>query len=280
MRKTTLEKTNLNEGRSGQLTRSFTVIRALAHGKGDAQRVIDIARSAGLPESTTHRILGGLIAEGIVEQCRKTRCYRLSVEFFSLGTVAREPYTHDGFIGDILESLCADLGDSTFFLVRRGFDAICMDMCEGPIPVRSYTGRIGGRIPLGTGEGGLAILAFLPEAEREEVIRANLAIRLEHFEIADDERALRDRIHLAQKLGYVTRDRGIIDAMTGVSVPILDRVGSAVAALSVGALAQRFQAGRLELVVQRLKLAADAISPSIDRYRMRIPTYDGLRWYK
>ncbi|ODP32861.1 hypothetical protein A9762_04035 [Pandoraea sp. ISTKB] len=184
--------------------------------------------------------------------------------------MAREPYTHDGFIGDILESLCADLGDSTFFLVRRGFDAICMDMCEGPIPVRSYTGRIGGRMPLGTGEGGLAILAFLPEAEREEIIRANWAIRQEHPEISDDEQALRARIHLAHKLGYVTRDRGIIDAMTGVSVPILDSLGSAVAALSVGALAQRFRAGRLELVVQRLKLAADAIAPVVDRYRMRI----------
>jgi DNA-binding IclR family transcriptional regulator len=85
----------------------------------------------------------------------------------------------------VLLRLCASLGDSIFLLVASGFDAICLDRSEGPFPIRSFTGDIGGRIALGVGQGSLAILAFLPEAEREEVIRFNLA-RLRDYGVYDE----------------------------------------------------------------------------------------------
>src|SRR6266571_3377350 len=59
--------------------------------------------------------------------------------------------------------LSASLGDTIFLLVRSGFDAICLDRSEGPFPIRSFTGDIGGRVALGIGQGAMAILAHLPE---------------------------------------------------------------------------------------------------------------------
>jgi DNA-binding IclR family transcriptional regulator len=38
-----------------------------------------------------------------------------------------------------------------FLLVRSGFHAVCLDRADGPFPIRSFTGDIGGRIPLGLG---------------------------------------------------------------------------------------------------------------------------------
>ena len=80
---------------------------------------------------------------------------------------------------------CASLGDTIFLLVRSGFDAVCLDRCEGPFPIRSFTGDIGGRVALGVGQGALAILAFCREAEREEVIRFNLP-RVREFGVLDE----------------------------------------------------------------------------------------------
>ncbi len=40
-----------------------------------------------------------------------------------------------------------------------GFDAICLDRIDGPFPVRSHTGDIGGKMPLGLGQAGLILLA-------------------------------------------------------------------------------------------------------------------------
>ena len=42
------------------------------------------------------------------------------------------------------------------------------------MPIRSFTGDIGGKVILGVEQGSTAILANLLEAEREDVIRFNL----------------------------------------------------------------------------------------------------------
>src|SRR5438445_12749 len=119
-----------------------------------------------LPQPTTHRLLQQLVEEGLVEQSEQTRLYRLSIDFFALAARAGD---HGGFrelCRPSLLRLGASLGDSVFLLVRSGFDAVCLDRHEGPFPIRTFTGDIGGRVPLGVGQGALVILANLPEAEQ------------------------------------------------------------------------------------------------------------------
>jgi DNA-binding IclR family transcriptional regulator len=146
-------------------------------------------------------------------------------------------------------------------LARSGFDAVCLDRSEGPFPIRSFTGDVGGRIALGVGQGALAILAFLPEAEREEVIRFNLS-RVREYGVYD-EVYLRTEIERVRQLGYAGRNTGLLEGMAGVAVPICDREGRAVAALSVGTIADRLNADRMPTVVELLKREAATISPKI-----------------
>ena len=164
----------------------------------------------------------------------------------------------------VLLRLCASLGDSIFLLVRSGFDAVCLDRSEGPFPIRSFTGDIGGRVALGVGQGALAILAFLPEAEREEVIRFNLS-RVREYGVFD-EVYLRTEIERVRQLGYAGRNTGLLEGMAGVAVPILDREGRAVAALSVGTISARLNDDRLPTVVELLKREAAAVGPKINPF--------------
>ncbi|MCH3857673.1 hypothetical protein LZB78_09810, partial [Campylobacter jejuni] len=85
----------------------------------------------------------------------------------------------------VMLRLSGMLNDTIFLLVRSGFDAVCLDRIDGAFPVRSHTGDIGGRVPLGLGQGGLLLLANLPEAEREEVLRFNIP-RLHHLGFVDE----------------------------------------------------------------------------------------------
>lgn len=41
------------------------------------------------------------------------------------------------------------LNDTIFLLARTGFDAVCPDRAEGPFPIRTHTGNVGGRVPVG-----------------------------------------------------------------------------------------------------------------------------------
>ncbi|CAM2195769.1 IclR family transcriptional regulator [Paraburkholderia sp. A1RI_3L] len=258
---------------AGVLQRAFAVIRALGESQAEGSRVTTLAKAVGLTQATVHRLLQGLIAEGVVEQDESTKRYRLSVDFFALAAQASNPSGMRTLCRPALLRLCASLGDTIFLLVRSSFDAVCLDMCEGPFPIRSFTGDIGGRVALGVGQGSLAILAFQPEAEREEIIRFNVP-RLRAYGVLD-EVYLRTEIERVRKLGYAGRNTGVLEGMAGVAVPIFDRNGCAVAALSVGTLAARLTDDRLPTVVELLKRQAEQIGPQTNPFdvAMRRPMH-------
>jgi DNA-binding IclR family transcriptional regulator len=249
---------------TGGVPRVFSVIRALADAQADGARVTQVARNVGLTQATTHRLLQSLIGEGMVEQDERSKLYRLSTDFFALAAKAGNPGNLRALCRPVLLRLCASLGDSIFLLVRSGFEAVCLDRSEGPFPIRSFTGDVGGRVALGVGQGALAILAFLPQEEREEVIRFNLA-RVREYGVYD-EVYLRTEIERVRQTGFAARNSGLLEGMAGVAVPILDREGRAVAALAVGTIADRLNPDRLPTVVELLKREAAAIGPKINPF--------------
>ena len=198
------------------------------------------------------------------EQDERSKLYSPTMDVFALAAKAGNP-------GD-LRSLCrlallrlrASLGDSIFLLVRSGFYVVCLDRSEGPFPIRSFTGDIGGLVALGVGQGALAILAFLPEVEREEVIRFSLS-RVREYGLFD-EVYLRTEIERVRQLGYAGRSTGLLEGMAGVAVPICNREGRAVAALSVGIISARLSDDRMPTVVELLKREAAAIGPKINPF--------------
>lgn len=248
----------------GSLGRALAILRALAQAKGDGGRITSIAKSTGLKQATVHRLLRALIAEGLVEQDERSKAYRLGMELFVIAAHAGNPLDLRSICRPALLRLCASLGDTIFLLARSGFDAVCLDRAEGPFPIRSFTGDIGGRVALGLGQGSLAILAFLPDGEREEVIRFNVA-RLHEYGLLDEVFIRAEIAHIREQ-GYCARVLGLNEGMAGLGVPILNRNGHAVAALSVGTLIDRLNAERLPIVAEMLKREAAAISPKINPF--------------
>ena len=249
---------------TGTLERAFAIIKNLSDAKADGARVTQIAKDVGLTQATVHRTLQALVLQNVVEQDERTKHYRLSVDFFVLAARAGNPLNLREICRPVMLRLCASLGDTLFLLARSGFDAVCIDRSEGPFPIRSFTGDIGGRIALGVGQGSLAILAFLPEAERDEVIRFNVP-RVRELGMFD-EVYLRTEIERVRELGFAGKNTGLLEGMAGVAVPILDRDGRAVAALSVGTISARLSEDRLPTVVALLQREAESISRKINPF--------------
>jgi len=253
-----------DDSASSSVQRAFAILRALATTQAKGGRITHIAKATGLTQATTHRLLQSLVAEHVVEQDTSTKLYRLSIDFFALAAQAGNSMDLRALCRPSMLRLCASLGDTIFLLVRSGFDAVCLDRSEGPFPIRSFTGDIGGRVALGMGQGSLAILAFLPESEREEVIRYNLP-RMREYGVYD-EVYLRTEIERVRQSGYAGRNTGLLDGMAGVGVPVLDREGRAVAALSVGTISSRLSPDRLPTVAELLKREATAIGAQLNPF--------------
>lgn len=255
-----------DSGGQGVLQRAFAVLRVLADAKGEKLRLTDIAARTGQAQATVHRVLQGLMQEGVVEQPAQSKGYQLSVAFFSLAAAAG---THQSSLRSLYRPamlrLSGMLNDTIFLLVRSGFDAVCVDRVDGAFPVRSHTGDIGGRVPLGMGQGGLVLLASLPEAEREEVIRFNIP-RLHHLGFVD-EISMRVRIKECQELQYArSQGQGVFPNIAGLAVPVYDPNGVTVAALSVAAPIERINDERLPLIVEMLRREADGVGAQINPF--------------
>ncbi len=266
---------------SNSLGRGFAVLRILATAPEEGLRLKEIAHAAAMPQATVHRILKTLEAEDMVEQTVNAKSYRLGLSLYSLAARAGGSYSRfREQCRPSLLRLSGVLNETVFLMVRSGLDLICLDRIEGPMPIRSLSGDVGGRIPLGLGQAGAIILALLPEDEREEVIRFNVP-RLIHKGFLD-EVTLRVNVEKALTNRYaVSQGKGLLPEMGGVSVGITDANNTVVGALSIGALTERLNDERLPHIVGILRKEAEHIGrlinpfdPALRRPAQYLRTFD------
>lgn len=258
-----MKKAAEDDGVATSLQRGLRLLRHLAEASNGGMRLSDLAARAGETDATAHRLLKSLVAEGFVARTADRR-YRLALDFFTLAARAENPDNLREICRPALIRLASMLGDTVFLLVRNGFDAVCLDRAEGLYPIRSFTGDIGGRVPLGIGQGSLVILAHLPDDEREEVIRYNLPRLVDMGPL--DEVWLRTEIEKTQTRGYSDTETGLLTGMTGVAVPIFDTNGRVVAALSIGTLTERLTSGRRAKVIELLRREAEGIGRRVSPF--------------
>jgi DNA-binding IclR family transcriptional regulator len=257
-----------DQANHSSLRRALGLLRMLAASDPAGVRLKDIAEASGCSQPTAHRALQDLIAEGFAEQVAGGKRYRLALDFYVLAARAGQASGLRDLARPALLRLSATLSDTIVLLVRSGFDAVCLDRIEGPFPIRSFTGDIGGKVPLGLGQGSLAILAYLPEDEQEAVIRFNMPRLLDRGFL--DEASLRTSLARTRDLGWVNLNTGLIPGMVGVGVPLFDAESRVVAALSVGTLAERLNAERLPHVVKMLQTEAQAIAARLNPFDMAL----------
>jgi DNA-binding IclR family transcriptional regulator len=249
---------------SGGVHRTVALLRLLATAGESGLRLKDIADSVGLPRPTVHRILASLIVEGMVERNDAAKSYRLGLDLFVLAARAGNPMNLRELCRPILLRLAGSLGETIFLLVRSGFDAVCIDRTAGLLPIRSFTGDIGGSVMLGIGQGSMAILAHLTQAEQDEVIRYNLP-RMREFS-GFDEAFLRAEIARVRGLGFSDGAQGLIPGMAGLGVPIFTPDRRAVAALSVGSTTDRMTPERNAVIAEMLLNEARQIGAKLNPF--------------
>lgn len=244
--------------------RASTVLKSLSEGPTEGMRLSDVAEAVGLGKTTVSRLLKALIDVGYVELDAEGRHYRLGYCLFNLGNAARRFHIID-LARPGVARLAAVTGDTVFLSLRDGDQALCVDCQTGAFPIRTLTLSVGDRRPLGVGAGSLALLAFEPEAEIARILTANREAR-QAFSAFDDA-GLRGMIERTRAAGFSFNDGRIVNAMNAVGVPVLDRDGRVVAALSIAAIRERMAAPRLEELVAHLKAEAADLGRTLDARR-------------
>src|SRR5690606_12684053 len=198
------------------INRAITLLRHIANEGAGGARLVDLSRRAGLPHSTTRRILKSLIRERMVIQSEATRRYRLGHLTHEIGLASPNYYAD---LIDVcrpyLHRLVTETADNAFLLTKSGYEALCLDRIEGKHLIKTVVLRVGGRRPLGVGPAGLALLADMDDSEFRVFLQHQRAT-LTDFRAKETQ--LRRLIDETREKGYASGGEWADSGLDGVGV--------------------------------------------------------------
>ena len=189
----------------------------------------DVARRAGLPLSTAHRLVGELTAWGALERDGRGR-YRIGLRLWEVGSLAPRSLGLRESAMPFLTDLHEVTGENVQLAVLDGRDAVYVERLSGRGAVHVVT-RVGSRLPLHATGVGLVLLAHTPAPFQERVLAGPLR-RYTPRTVTDPERVRRTLADV-RRTGVAVSDRQIELVSQSVAAPVRGRDGTVVAALSV-----------------------------------------------
>lgn len=220
------------------------VLRAL--GERSPMRLSEIAEATGLNRVTALRILEDLGAAGFVSRSGTPPRYDFGPEVVALSAAASRALDIRAAVRPSLVRLADLSGDTVLLSVRANAEAIVVDRVVGDYPIRANFLDIGSRRPLGVGGGSMALLAWLPDPERDAILDIT-AQRLAAYPQITPE-VLRSHIEAAHRDGFVTMCDIVIEKIGAIGFPLRDAQGQVRAAISIVALSERILERRARLV--------------------------------
>lgn len=217
----------------------------------------DLARRAGQPVSTTHRLLSSLAAEGLTG-CDEQRRWHLGLRLFELGQRVLRAHGFSGLAGPVLRRIAQHTGEPVLMAVLEGHHQRYVHCAEGTQQVR-ITGEAGQLGPLHCTSMGKCLIAFAPEQQREQLL-SELALPALGPRSITDRRRFRAEIEQVRADGHASADEEHEAGILAVGVPVLDPGGTAIAALSTAAPTVRTTLAELREHLPELRAAAHQLA--------------------
>ncbi|MBN9109358.1 MAG: IclR family transcriptional regulator [Pseudonocardia sp.] len=245
------------------VTRTLDVLEALA--AGDAG-LSELAERVGLHPSTTHRLLATLVERGYVERGEHGR-YALGHRAVLLADAAgRTEARVRELAAPHLRRIGKVSGETVNLSIRDGRDAVFVDQAFNAGSGARFVSRAV-RLPAHVSASGKAMLAFAAPDE----VRALLADGWDRYTphtVAPGE--LEAQLAAARERGYAVDDQETKNGFVCVATPIFDRLGAAVAAMSIGAWRERIGEDLYSDLAELVGTACADVSADLG-YRGRTP---------
>ncbi|MFQ3620416.1 MAG: IclR family transcriptional regulator [Spirochaetales bacterium] len=236
--------------------RAFTILTLL--GKKGRLTLSQICRELKIPKSTTFSILETLEKEQAVVREEETGMYTLGIRLLELGQEAQVNFELRRVASPVLQQLNRDIDETVHLTVLDKDEVLYVDCYESSKRLRTYS-VIGVRAPLYCTAVGKAILAFLEEDERAQLLNR---INLERFTpntLTNREALLKD-LEEVRKRGYSLDNIEHEEGVRCVGAPIYNNKGRVCASLSISGPSSRITEERISFYGSKVTQTAQEIS--------------------
>lgn len=217
------------------LERALDMLELLADQPGlSASRIAELL---DIPRNSVFRIIMSLLRYGYVVRDDSAKTFQLSRKLLALGHAATSTKTLVENAVDVMRELRDRTRETVVLGTLSGSEGVVIEQLFGLHPFQ-FMVSAGARFPLHCAAHGKALLAFLPDGERDRLMKSLKLVRY-------NERTLTTRTALAKELDEVRRHGYAVDRAEEVegchcvAAPILDRHNFPVAAICVTAPSDR-----------------------------------------
>ena len=235
-------------------------IRLLEHlaRSAEAARITDLAKELGLMKSNVHRLLKTFESLGYVRRTNEGS-YESTLKIWEIGCLAFHHVDIVRLARPHLKWLTEKTGESVHLSKLDNFEVLYIDKIESANPVRAYT-EVGGRGPAACTATGKALLAFQPEVNIREAVKAtrnfkpHVAISAAELSAAMDE---------VRHQGFSVNQGEWRANVVGLAAPVLDRRKVAIAAVGISGPGERLKPKALKSFVPFVIEAAARVTSEI-----------------
>src|SRR6266403_968668 len=192
----------------------------------------EVAKEAGLPASTVHRFLVNLEEAGFLAYSRSGK-YHLGISSFSVGHAAIAQLDIRKLSFPHLQTLNAKTRETIHLTVRHGLSAVYVEKLDSPERLRIFS-HIGAAVPLYCTAVGKVMLAYMPDEEREQVLR-QLDLKRMTANTAGSLQELQTELQRVRKNGYACDLEEHELHIRCIAAPIRNHEGAVQSSLSVTA---------------------------------------------
>jgi DNA-binding IclR family transcriptional regulator len=240
------------------LDRGLHILEVLAGEDARAGLTLtELGRTLGMHRSTLFRFLATLRARGYIDRDPVTDRYRLGARVLTLAGAFLDRLDIRHVARPALQALCDRTQELVHLATLDQGEVVTIERIEGKHPVSLQTG-IGARRPVYCTASGKAILAYLPPADVERRLPADLPAYTPRT--ITSHAAMHDHLAGVRRLGFAIDDEERIEGVRCVAAPVFGYGGGVAGAISIAAPVQRAPLDHLHRLGEEVRTTADAIS--------------------
>lgn len=238
---------------------AISVVETFLNDK-DRLTLAEIIKASGLGKNKVFRILSTLEKQRFVSR-DESGAYTLGVRFLEFGHRVQTQLSLLQASRSVMDWLVQETAESIFLSVVDGSETLVVDTRESPRSVRLF-GEAGRRAPLYAGGTPKVLLAFLPQEEREALLKKIELAPITPHTIIDPVQLAED-LRQIQAQGYVVTADNLDLGAHSIAAPIRDYRDQVVAAISIAGPSHRFTDDCIKRYIQLALDGATQVSRAL-----------------
>lgn len=219
-------------GQVQSLTRGLKLLEYISESQGQVA-LTDLAQQAGLPNSTTHRLLTTMQQQGFVRQVGDLGLWTMGAQAFVVGSSFLQSRNLLAMVHPILRRLMDESGETVNLAVldHSDYQAIIIDQVQCTALMR-MSAPIGGKLPMHASGAGKAFLSTLSDEKLVQLLhKKGLHAYTQHTRT--NPVSLKENLAQIRKQGYSFDDEEHALGLRCIAACLYDEHHEAFAAISI-----------------------------------------------